>query len=118
MRAGQRGGVGQELTGLPSGPERLVQLSDQPIGEADGHQHPHRIRCCDHRKNPGFPLWGGTDNDRWIETSDPAKALAAGLKIRPFADTIRDTLAWTRVSAPPDGIGLSPDREAALLEAT
>jgi 2'-hydroxyisoflavone reductase len=65
-----------------------------------------------------FPLWGGTDDDRWIETSDPAKALAAGLSIRPFADTIRDTLAWTRVSAPPDGIGLSPDREAALLAAS
>jgi nucleoside-diphosphate-sugar epimerase len=65
-----------------------------------------------------FPLWAGTDNDRWIETSDPAKALAAGLKIGPFADTIRDTLAWTRVSAPADGVGLSPDREAALLAAS
>jgi 2'-hydroxyisoflavone reductase len=64
-----------------------------------------------------FPLWGGTNDDRWIETSDPAKALAAGLSIRPFADTILDILAWTRVWAPPEGIGLSPDTEAALLAA-
>jgi len=67
---------------------------------------------------PGaFPLWGGTGPERWVETSDPAKAFAAGLTVRPLAGTIRDTLTWSRTSAPPDGIGLSADAEAALLAA-
>lgn len=48
-----------------------------------------------------------------------AKALAAGLRIRPLAETVADTLAWWR-SLPPDQrrfskAGLSPEREAQLL---
>ncbi len=55
MGAGQCGSVGEELTSLQRSPERLVQLGDKLVGEANGHQHPHILRCCDHRKNPGNP---------------------------------------------------------------
>ena len=48
-----------------------------------------------------------------------AKALAAGLAIRPLAQTVADTLAWWR-SLPAEArafnsTGLAADREAALL---
>ena len=58
MSTGYRGGVGEELTGLQRGPERLVQLGDELVGEANSHQHPHILRCCDHRTDPGIPLRG------------------------------------------------------------
>jgi 2'-hydroxyisoflavone reductase len=49
---------------------------------------------------------------------DPAKALAAGLRPRPFAETIADTLAWDRErGAPPLAAGLPPDKERDLLDA-
>ncbi|NRF67403.1 epimerase [Aquincola sp. S2] len=48
-----------------------------------------------------------------------AKGEAAGLRIRPLAETVADTLAWWR-GLPPDQqaftkAGLAPEREAALL---
>ncbi len=49
---------------------------------------------------------------------DGAKAVAAGLRHRPFERTVADTLAWDR-SRDVDrlGVGLSPERERGLLEA-
>jgi 2'-hydroxyisoflavone reductase len=68
-----------------------------------------------------------TDLPLWIPSSlgipgllnvNVRKALVAGLKIRPLAQTVRDTLAWARTR--PRGhtprAGLTPQREAALLE--
>lgn len=50
-----------------------------------------------------------------------AKALGAGLRIRPLAETVADTLAWWRSLAPDQRrfskAGLSPEREAQLLAA-
>ena len=46
------------------------------------------------------------------------RALGAGLGLRPLAETVRDTLAWDRERGEPplaEGIGLTPEREAALL---
>ncbi len=71
----------------------------------------------------------------WLPASDPghrafyafsnARAIVAGLELRPLADTARDTLEWIRavragqLPAPTAGIfvarGLSPEREAALI---
>lgn len=45
------------------------------------------------------------------------RALAAGLKIRPLRETVRDTLGWARRKRDPLGAGLDAAREAALLEA-
>ena len=48
------------------------------------------------------------------------KAEAAGLTYRPFAETVRDTLAWAQAdperSTSPNW-GLSPEREQELLDA-
>lgn len=42
-----------------------------------------------------FPLWGGRENVGTRQMS-PARALAAGMPIRPFAETARDTLHWLK----------------------
>ena len=61
-----------------------------------------------------LPLWSGGDAGRFIFGLDPSAALASGLAPRPFAETVRDTLAWLRSSGAP-GVGLGPEREAELL---
>lgn len=64
----------------------------------------------------------------WIPESDAAtrghsagsldRALAHGLEFRPLADTVADTLAWSRTRAAGHAwkAGLTPERERALLE--
>jgi 2'-hydroxyisoflavone reductase len=64
-----------------------------------------------------LPLWSAGDPDVLMMAADPAKAQAAGLTPRPLADTVRDTLAWTRTVEQPDTPGLPADREAELLRA-
>ncbi|MGN6576764.1 MAG: NAD-dependent epimerase/dehydratase family protein [Nocardioides sp.] len=65
---------------------------------------------------PGaFPLWSGDDPDVWVMAADPSRAYATGLTPRPLADTIRDTLEWTRAAEPPAGTGISPETEESLL---
>jgi nucleoside-diphosphate-sugar epimerase len=66
-----------------------------------------------------LPLWteGGAEFSLAMATD---RAEAAGLTHRPFADVVRDTLAWA--TAHPDQAtnehwGLSPEREHELLEA-
>jgi 2'-hydroxyisoflavone reductase len=51
------------------------------------------------------------------DTVDCARARAAGLKLRPIAATVRDTLAWTltRPADPPLRAGFSGRREIELL---
>jgi 2'-hydroxyisoflavone reductase len=61
-----------------------------------------------------LPLWPGVDPDMLMMTADPAAALATGLTIRPLAETVRDTLAWTRTVEPAKS-GLSAAHESELL---
>jgi 2'-hydroxyisoflavone reductase len=68
-----------------------------------------------------MPLWlpEGDPAFAGFEGVDCAKAIAAGLRFRPLADTIRDTLAWDAMR-PADRewrAGLGREREAELLEA-
>jgi 2'-hydroxyisoflavone reductase len=63
-----------------------------------------------------LPLWPGADTDMLMMTADPAAALATGLNIRPLAETVLDTLAWTRTVEQPEKSGLSAADETALLE--
>lgn len=66
-----------------------------------------------------LPLWVGTDPEHagWGSRSHAA-ASAAGLRLRPLSETVRDTLAWwretgrTRDSMP---TGLPAEREAELI---
>lgn len=62
-----------------------------------------------------LPLWAGEGGQGLNQTSN-TRALAAGLKLRPLADTVVDTAHWAGDAALPEGIGLGADREAALLQ--
>jgi 2'-hydroxyisoflavone reductase len=63
-----------------------------------------------------LPLWPGADPDVLMMTADPAAALATGLTIRPLAETVRDTLAWTHTVVQPTEPGIAAADEAALLD--
>lgn len=66
----------------------------------------------------GLPLW--LVHGRGMLAVDVAKAVTAGLALRPLAETARDTLAWARSAQPEPawpGVGLDAARERDLLEA-
>lgn len=76
----------------------------------------------------GWVLGLGAEHETWFPMWHPhlpgfhgynaAKATAAGLRPRPFAETIGDTLMWDRErGAPPLTAGLSADKERELLDA-
>jgi 2'-hydroxyisoflavone reductase len=64
-----------------------------------------------------LPLWPAADTESDINAADPARAHAAGLTPRPLADSVTETHAAEQAAPTPkpDGIGLTPDREADLL---
>jgi 2'-hydroxyisoflavone reductase len=65
-----------------------------------------------------IPLWVPAEMVG-MEMVNCGKVMAAGLAIRPLSDTVRDTLSW-QATRPPDyewRAGLTPQREAALLNA-
>jgi 2'-hydroxyisoflavone reductase len=66
-----------------------------------------------------LPLW--TEGaPEWSLAMATDRAEAAGLTHRPFAETVRDTLAWARANpeqSTNDQWGLPPEREQELLEA-
>jgi 2'-hydroxyisoflavone reductase len=64
-----------------------------------------------------LPLWPAADSESDINAADPARAYAAGLAPRPLADSVTETHAAEQASPTPkpDGIGLTPEREADLL---
>lgn len=64
-----------------------------------------------------LPLWLPRPEYDGLGSHDPAPSLAAGLVLRPIADTARDTLTWVRSA--PDAVvsGMSRDREAEVLAA-
>lgn len=68
-----------------------------------------------------LPLWIPSASElAGISSADSSRALAAGLRVRPVQQTVRDTLAWARVAEKRPGAlkaGLSPEREAELLAA-
>lgn len=67
-----------------------------------------------------LPMWSEGEADQVLAMST-ARAEAAGLVHRPFAEVVRDTLAWAQ--AHPDrasraGVGMTPERERELLGET
>jgi 2'-hydroxyisoflavone reductase len=67
-----------------------------------------------------LPLWMSSEEAPYqLMRADCSKAIAAGLTYRPLEETITDTLRWS--SNRPQGYnwraGISPEREAELLEA-
>jgi 2'-hydroxyisoflavone reductase len=68
-----------------------------------------------------LPLWVPAEDpsNAGFDAIDCSRAIAAGLRFRPLADTIRDTLAWaaTRPADHAWRAGLAREREAELLAA-
>ena len=71
-----------------------------------------------------MPVWiPAVDEYAGFHLASTEKAVAAGLKFRPLADTARDTVAWHEETRPADyefggqRAGISREREAKLLEA-
>jgi 2'-hydroxyisoflavone reductase len=52
-----------------------------------------------------------------MHRTDIRRALATGLVSRPVAETLADTAAWAQGRAAAAGVGLTPEREATLLQA-
>ena len=61
-----------------------------------------------------LPLWLVDPRAAYADRVDVSRALAAELRFRPLAETIRATLEQAKTV---DGVGLTPEREAALLHA-
>jgi len=62
-----------------------------------------------------FPMW---EPGSGAHTYNAGKAIAAGLRHRPFRDTVADTLAWDADRGRPDFLrGLSAQKEVELLAA-
>jgi 2'-hydroxyisoflavone reductase len=64
-----------------------------------------------------LPLWTADDPEADINAGNPARAIAAGLQLRPLANSIADLQAAETASPsqPPPGTGISREREAELL---
>ncbi len=61
-----------------------------------------------------LPLWIAAGEMSGIHMADVSRAVAAGLRFRPLAETMSDTLAKAALV---DGVGLTEERETALLAA-
>ena len=64
-----------------------------------------------------LPLWLPRPEYDGLGSHDPAPSLAAGLVLRPVAETARDTLAWVRSTDGAPVSGMSREREATVLAA-
>ena len=64
-----------------------------------------------------LPVWVPGADDRGFMAHDVAPSLAAGLRLRPLAETARDTLAWARSDPDAKVTGLTRDEEREVLAA-
>jgi nucleoside-diphosphate-sugar epimerase len=64
-----------------------------------------------------LPVWVPGAEDRGFMAHDVAPSLAAGLRLRPLAETARDTLAWVRSTPDAKVTGLTREEEREVLTA-
>ena len=62
-----------------------------------------------------MPLWLPDAQWRGVLEINNAKALAAGLNLRPIRETVRSVMDWLPANEIPQNIGTSPARESELL---
>lgn len=63
-----------------------------------------------------LPLWNAGDpNEANANCADPAAAYATGLAPRPLRETVADIRSARSPGGPPEGVGISAEREAPLL---
>jgi 2'-hydroxyisoflavone reductase len=62
-----------------------------------------------------LPLWTPGEDMAGFQRSDVSRAIGAGLRVRPIAETVADTLRFVAAEHPPPGAAMSREREAALL---
>jgi 2'-hydroxyisoflavone reductase len=62
-----------------------------------------------------LPLWTPGADMAGFQRSDVSRAIAAGLDVRPIADTVADTLRWAAAERPDPGAAMTREREAELL---
>jgi 2'-hydroxyisoflavone reductase len=75
---------------------------------------PDWVRGLGDRHETWFPMWH--PHLPGFHAYDAGKATAAGLRPRPFDDTIADTLEWDRQRGlPPLEAGMTPEKERELL---
>jgi nucleoside-diphosphate-sugar epimerase len=115
--AGDYDGVGEVLTmaevlaQVASGCDTAVDLTwvPQDVLTAQG---------VEPWSGPGsLPLWLPRPEYDGMCAHDPAPSVAAGLRLRPVAETARDTLAWLRATPQAVATGMNRDREAEVLDA-
>ncbi|WP_198042137.1 Rossmann-fold NAD(P)-binding domain-containing protein [Kitasatospora azatica] len=63
----------------------------------------------------GVPMWIGDPDCAAVNRVDVSRALAAGLTLRPLADTLADILAWDNARGGPAVEGLTAEAERELL---
>jgi nucleoside-diphosphate-sugar epimerase len=74
------------------------------------------LRTMGDQAQEWFPMW--EPQFPGVHTYDAAKAVAAGLRCRPVAQTVADTLAWDQQRGQPDlHTGLPAEKERELLAA-
>ncbi|HVR14229.1 MAG TPA: hypothetical protein VMS41_10630, partial [Gaiellaceae bacterium] len=61
--------------------------------------------------------WSGDPDFAAVHEADVAKAIEAGLRLRPTEETAVDTLEWDRTRADTQPVGLAPEREVELIAA-
>ncbi len=113
-----RSGV-YNVTGEPTTFERLLDECVRAGGDAEIVWVPsERLVEAGVGEWMELPLWLVSPDFAAMQRTDVSKALRDGLRFRPLAETIRDTLAWDAARETPraEGVGLSPERERELLD--
>ena len=118
----------QRRTGTYDGVGDLMEIRDLLAQAAQGVGFEGTFTWVDQEflAAQGVQPWSGDDSiplflprpeyDGML-AHDPSPSFDAGLRVRPVAETARDTLAWLRSTPDAARTGLSPEAEARVLEA-
>jgi 2'-hydroxyisoflavone reductase len=103
----------------PAAPMTLAQLLERAIAAVGSDARlvwTEEQRILDAEVQPWMelPLWVPGENWAGFMRADIDRALAAGLRLRPVEETVRDTLAWSR-EAGEQRPTLSREKERAIL---